>query len=296
MLLLSRIAPAAALGAALIIAGAASAVQFPLPTLDARLHTLTSGQPGAEWNTGGTGSGGDIDYDSGTERLTLTAGLDVLNYYDPNNGACATDAAPTCSHNFVTNLDLTVEADLASISITSLGFGFWDITLNFESTGGTDITLVDPTDLTTLLSASWQSGTFLGNATDGLTVAATFDDGTFTGDPAGLTGDPTAVGFATIAGGDYAPLFDSGGTTDVSLHLSEFFDFSPSTTAIAAAIVANFEGNGGTHVDNSALIDFTNEGQGQIFRVASGDFHVPEPGTALLLSPLLLILARRRAA
>ena len=56
------------------------------------------------------------------------------------------------------------------------------------------------------------------------------------------------------------------------LNLSEFFDFTPSINAIAAYLIAN-----------GTLPDFTGEGQGQIFRVDTGEFVIPEPSTVLLL-------------
>jgi hypothetical protein len=166
-------------------------------------------------------------YSDITQQLTITGELDVLNYFDPAGGPCTTDAGSNCSFNYASNPSFSVVADLDSILVTNLGFGFFQIDLNFASTGGTDITVLDA-DSTTLLTAMWQAGTFLGNPTTGLTVSGIYDSGA--GD---LTADPTVVGFAEITGGLYASLFDSGGSTDFSLHIAEFFSFSPLTSAIA---------------------------------------------------------------
>jgi hypothetical protein len=279
----------ALLAATLVASSPATAVQFT-PTATARLHTLTSLQPGAEWNTAaGAPAAAQLAYSSGSQQLSLTADLDVLNYFDPLNGACATDVGSNCAFNYGTDPDISVLADLDSIVVTAIAPGYYQLDLNFASTGGTDITIVDPTDNTVLLSAAWQAGTFQGNPTTGLTVSGVWDVVNST-----LIGDPTAVGFGTITGGLYASLFDSGGSTDISLHLAEFFDFSPTTNAIAAAIVADYSSNGGLFVNDSALIDFTAEGEGQIFRVAAGDFEVAEPVTGLLIATGLGLLATRR--
>jgi hypothetical protein len=112
-------------------------------------------------------------------------------------------------------------------------------------------------------------------------VSGIYDSGA-----ADLVGDPTVTGFAEITGGLYASLFDSGGSADFSLHIAEFFDFSPVTAAIAAALVLN-----------QPLPSFTAEGQGQVFRVATGDFVAPEPGALLLVGTgLALVAAMRRRA
>jgi hypothetical protein len=291
----------ALLVASLLWPAAAGAVEFSLPSIDTRLHTLMSSQPGAEWNTGANGaSGGELAYSSAGQQLTLAANLDVLNYFDPNGGAaagvtgapCTTDAGSNCAYNFTNDPAISVAADLDSILITDFGGGIYQVDLNFESTGGTDITITDD-DSTVLLTASWQAGTFQSFPTTGLTVSAIYDAGNNV-----LIGDPTALGFGVITGGAYAQIFDSGGSFDISLHLAEFFNFVPTTSTIAAAIITNYISNGGLFVDNSALIDFTADGQGQVFRVDTGDFQVPEPAAASLLGASLALLAarRRRAA
>jgi hypothetical protein len=55
------------------------------------------------------------------------------------------------------------------------------------------------------------------------------------------------------------------------LDFSELFDFNPTEDAIAAYVLANND-----------LPDFTGEGEGQLYRVDTGDFVIPEPSTALL--------------
>lgn len=265
--------------ATLFTAGTASAVQFVLPTADTRLHSISSGEPGAEWDTGGLGVNGELSYSSVTEILSFDAELNVLNYFDPNDGGCPTDVGSNCTHNYVTNLDLSVSASLESIDVTFLGGTFFELTVNFESTGGTDITLTDPTDSTVLLSASWQAGSFLGSPTTGLSATALYDTGS-----ASVIGDLTLVGFAGAATGSYAQLLDSGGGSNLLVNIGEAFDFSPTLDALAATLVGT-----------STLASFTAEGEGQLFRVESGNF-VPEPHAALLLGSILLAgaIARRR--
>jgi hypothetical protein len=92
-----------------------------------------------------------------------------------------------------------------------------------------------------------------------------------------MQGDPLVVGFALIdAGSLYASMWDSDSNpmtqNSILIDLSEFADFSPTMDSIAAYLIAN-----------NSLPDFTGEGQGQIFRLETGDFVIPEPGTALLV-------------
>jgi len=254
--------------------GAASAVQFELPTdasADARLHSLSSGQPGAEWFTEGVGVAGQVTYDSGTELLQFDADLTDLNYFDPNDGTCATDVGSNCNINFTTALDLSADAMLDGITVNFLGGTFFELIVDFASTGGTDITLTDPTDSTVLFSANWQAGSFLGESTTGLTASAVYDSNT-----ASVVGQVSVIGFANVTSGSYAQLFDSGAGSDLGINIAQFFDFVPTLDALAAGIVGS-----------NTLASFTAEGQGQIFRVTAGDF-VPEPGAALLVGVTLI--------
>jgi len=273
-------ARAAALAVALtFVAGTASAFQFTLPSTDTRLHTIGSGQPGAEWTTGGLGSNGDLSYDSGTELLDFDAEVDVLNYFDPNVGSCPTDVGSNCAENFSTNLDLSVVASLAGISVNSLGGTFFELIVDFETTGGTDVTITDPTDNTVLLSAAWQAGTFLGSPTTGLSASVIFD----ASDGGSVIGDLTLVGFLDVTAGDYAQLFESG-SSRLAIAIGEGFDFTPTLTTLAAGIVSS-----------GSLGSFTAEGEGQLYRAQAGEF-VPEPQAALLIALGLLgaWTARRR--
>jgi hypothetical protein len=113
-------------------------------------------------------------------------------------------------------------------------------------------------------------------------VQSTYCDGVGGCGAAGVQGDPLAIGFALIDNSTlYANLFDSDSnpftSNSIMLDLSELFDFDSVAAgggidAIAAYVIAN-----------GTLPDFTGEGEGQLYRVDTGEFVIPEPSTALLL-------------
>jgi hypothetical protein len=263
-----------------LVASQAQAVPQFTPTAGDLLHTVGSGQVGAEWNTGGTSSGGEIDYDSGTELLTITAQLDVMNYYNPGNGACATDSGSNCSFNYPTDLDISLTASLAGITVTPLGGTFYEILVEFESTGSSpDLTITDPLDGDSVqLEADMIAGTFNGSPTTGLQAQVIYNSGTETA----VFDETNSVGFFAVdAGTPYASLF---GATYVGINLGTFSDFAPDLDTLAS-----------TAFETSELGDFTAEANAQIFRSSTGEFVVPEPSTGLLLGVAgLAVLAQRR--
>ena len=267
------------------VAGAALAVPQFTPTPTALLHTLTGQpgqQPGVAYNSGGIGSGtagGQIVYTNtggGTGNLSINSGVDVLNYYDPGNGACPTDLGSNCAYNFATDLDFAVNAVLNGISVTDYGGGFLGIDIMFETAGGgNDFLWTDPTDgNSTMLTATWTAGTFNGNPTTGLNASLIWDANTMSV----LNDDLTVTGFATITGGLYADMF---GTDKVLVDRSNFFDFSPTFASIT-----------NTTINTGEVPSFTAEINGEIYRTDAGQF-IPEPGTALLVGLGLAALGLR---
>lgn len=277
----------AAMTAVALAAGSAQAVPQFTPTATARAHTIDSGESGTTWNTGGTGVNGQVVYTASNTRLAIGAGIDVLHYYDPLNGGCSTDTGSDCTFNFGPNLSMSVLADFIGITLNPGLNGFIEILLNFESTGGVDIEWLDPSDgNSVMLRANWAAGVFQGFPTTGLQVIGNYCDGVGGCGPAGLIGDPIALGFAILdQTTPYADLFETGGDQGVILDLSELFDFNPTFNAIAAYAIVN-----------GTLPDFAGEAQGQLFRVSTGEFVIPEPSTALLFGLGLagLGVARRR--
>jgi hypothetical protein len=192
-----------------------------------------------------------------------------MHYYDPLNGSCPSNAGSNCAFDFAPNLDILVEADFHSSLLTALGYGFFQLDVRFQSTGGTDILVTDPDDGDSVqLSGNWVAGTFQSFVTTGLVATVIYD-----GNLGTVIGSPTVLGFAELDATPFASLFDDGGGSEkILLNLSELIDFSPSLDALTAALI-----------DTGVLPSFTAEEEGQIFRVASGDFVIPEPATALLL-------------
>jgi len=274
----------AAFSAIALAAGTARAVPQFTPTATTLVHTVFSGEPGVTWNTGGLGVNGQVVYD-GVSSLAIGGQIDVVNYYDSLNGLCPTDIGSNCSFNYGPDLDFSVLAEFIGVTVTPTGGGLFDIVLDFQSTGGTDILWTDPADgNSVMLEATWTAGTFLGSPTPGLQVQSTYCDGVGGCGPAGLTGDPLAIGFALIDNSTlYAAMFDSDGnpftSNSIMLDFSELFDFDSvaagpgGINAIAAYVLAN-----------NTLPDFTGEGEGQLYRVETGEFVIPEPSTALLLA------------
>jgi len=288
-------------GALLIAAGQAQAVPQYTPTAGARLHTTASGQPGAEWNTGGTGAGGNISYTTATGDLQISGVLDVLNFFDPANGGCATDLGSNCAENFSPDLDFTLNAkflEASGVETFFAGSNIFSMSVVFGTSGGLqDLLLTDPDDGgSTQLTADIVAGTLNGDAVDGLVATVLFNATTGTS----VFQAVNSAGILNPTGGPFATLFDSG-TDSFGLSLNVFDDFVPDLDALlvasAASCTPGVNGGGFTTLSNCSLpLDFTAEANGQIFRITQGEFVIPEPGTAILVAlGLIGIGARRRS-
>lgn len=262
--------------------GSASALQL-VPTATSRLHTITSGQPGAQWNTLG---GAQLSYNGGTGVATLTANLDVLNWFDTANGACATDTGSNCSHNYTTDLAITLDASFVGATATMIAPNTVNIRLDFQTTANAlpDLTVLDPTDVGfgNVLEGDWQSGYFNANPTTGLSFNVVFNTSTQT-----VLGTPNGSGFLAIdASTAYAGLFESG---------ANYFGLDVATlSGFASALPGGLNGIIAYAYVNNTLPSFTAEANGQVYRVTSGEFVIPEPATALLLGAGLALLGARR--
>jgi hypothetical protein len=267
------VACALALGLALDSA----ALQFT-PSATARLHAIDdpNGPPGAEWNTGGVGVNGQIEYFSVTDPNTpgiLTVGgqLDVLNWFDPLDSNCPTNA-DTCSLNFAPDLQFTMEAEFDSVVTTVLSPSLVEIVVNFCTTvdGLPDMVMIDPTDPNTiLLEADFTAGTFGTESTFGLQASVLYNPIANV-----VLAGPSIVSFSLVdPNTPYATLFQSG-SQYVRLDLS-FFPSSSFTPSLLSLIAA---------VQSGPLPSFTAEGEGQVFRVNEGEFiPIPEPSSLGLL-------------
>lgn len=283
----SRVIFLALLGVAFCAAPALAVPQWSPTTGTERAHTYDSGQPGIEWDTGGPLAGGQISYDSGTELLTVTGLVDTLNSWDVANGGCPTDVGSNCPLNYSPGLDLTVSARFKDITISPLSGNFVYVDVNFETTGAAydlltlDPVEVDPDDI--MLTASFVAGEFNGNPTSGLSTRILYDIVTLEA----LWQDVDVAGFLEVSGGHHASLFAE---EYFGLALTNGTNFDDGAGGGLNEIVAAYLGTG-------TLPSFTAEADGQAFRIASGQFIIPEPSTALLLGLGLkwIAVTRRRS-
>jgi len=278
--------------AALFASPAAAVPQF-IPNGNERLHTTGSGQPGAEWNTGGLLSGGELSYDSVSKRLTVAGDVDVLNWYDstPASG-CETDAGSNCSLNYSPNLTFVLEADLVpgtlgDISVAPIFGDIVEVTVAFATTGVTnDLIVIDGAE-GMQLEAQVVAGTLNGDAIPGLIATILYNTATSTA----LFTQINGAGILNPTAGAHASLFGVG-PDSFGLGISTISDFDDGLggglSDILAATLAS---------PTNEIPDWSAEGAGEMFQITDGDFELPEPSTALMLlgSFTLLGLGRRRS-
>jgi hypothetical protein len=175
--------------------------------------------------------------------------------------------------NYSPEVELTVSAKFKDITITPLGGNFVYVDVNFETTGNPydlltlDPVEVDPDDI--MITASFVGGFFNGNPTSGLSTRILYDIVNLSA----FWQDVDVSGFLDVSGGHQASLFAED---YFGLALTNATDFDDGLGGGLDEIVAAYLGSG-------TLPSFTAEADGQAFRIASGDFIIPEPSTALLL-------------
>jgi hypothetical protein len=216
----------------------------------------------------------------------MSAVVDVLNYYDTADGTCPTDTlGSTCSFNFGPDLVLSVTALFDSLTVNPLGGDFVEVVTTFKSSGPVDVTLVDPSDTTTVLKGKFVAGTFNGSPAPALSTSVVYN--TSTGAAVGAP-PVNALGFVHVDGTTpYASLFLDD---YIALNFASVDDFDDGSGGGLDDILAASIGAG-------ELVDFTAEVNGQAYSTASGNF-VPEPGTLVLMASAsigLLVAGRRRS-
>jgi len=282
-------------GAALLLAPASAfAIQKPLNGAE-RLHTFGSSQPGAEFNSGGLATGGQVSYSSGTQILTLTAAGDTLNWFDPTVGSgCEIDGTTNCAFNYAPDLTITFSAEFDSLVETPIPTTTLSVLqLNFKTTSGTDLVVTDPTDIGfgPVLTGNLQAGIFGGTPTTGLSAQLLWD-ASLNGGLGGIS--PPAAVLTTVA-----TLKADASSHYSSLVLPDFFGLAftsvtdwngcVGTTACEAALDSILQA---ALAGGNLLPSFTAEVNGEVVNLQAGSF-VPEPSTLLLLGAALAALAGR---